>query len=386
MQAHMHHHPHRRIPAGYGTGRPLTASGLEAHSGSDYDEWQLPHQHQNQQRPPNAANMQHTVDFRRPWVPSPELRGLFPLGSSSLRAPQAQMYPAHTHTHAHTPRPVLPPPAPAPARAMRRRAHGSGDEEKRAEGRVQQHRHSLSYSQPARGNDNSLFLSSFAARTRPRAATVTGAGTAAVAGDGHGLGMVNGAAMGNGSAMGMGTGAGMAMGGGGQLGLGVADTPASRRSAARQSSLHIAGGPREQAPDPEAREGWARRSARRESQGQRARHVRGRGREADPELEPEPEPEPESATSLRRSVISTLSPSRRRSAAITTVNGSGGGGGNGGRDRPKSWLSLLHPKRLFSACAFFSAFSSFVPHTSGARASSLTVRAPRAPEEFEWCC
>ena len=33
------------------------------------------------------------------------------------------------------------------------------------------------------------------------------------------------------------------------------------------------------------------------------------------------------------------------------MNGEGNGGVSG-RDRPKSWLSLLHPKRLFSACAF----------------------------------
>lgn len=39
--------------------------------------------------PPNVANLRHTVDLRRPWVPSPEMRGPFPLppvSSSSSRS------------------------------------------------------------------------------------------------------------------------------------------------------------------------------------------------------------------------------------------------------------------------------------------------------------
>ncbi|TFK85996.1 hypothetical protein K466DRAFT_170420 [Polyporus arcularius HHB13444] len=334
------YHTSAAAAATSGTGRSLPVP--RAHMQYDADEWQ---------RPPNAANMQHAVDFRRSWVPSPEMRDLFPLPPSGerypvLHPPQTYMAATQTHTHPHPQRPAMPPTARA----------------RRAEGGRALHRQSQSYSQPS-GAFAGDELSSFA-RTRPRAATVTGAGTRTEMsiGNGSALGMANGAANGmtngmangttmsmvngrqngmangspmrmvNGSAMGMVNGSAMGMVNGSAMGMVNGSASGSARHLLHTTST---GGPREQAP--EARQVW--RSVH-ESQVQRELHAGGRAQE------PVPEPVPERAGDLRRTA------NRRRN-----VNGAGSG-------RPKSWLSLFHPKRLFSTSACTFPFFFFHMHVS----------------------
>ncbi|KAI0715927.1 hypothetical protein C8T65DRAFT_131627 [Cerioporus squamosus] len=225
----------RTSAAANGTRRPLSVPvpvSRAAEAQYDDEQWQ---------RPPNAANMQHTVDFRRSWVPSPEMRGLFPLPAPGERRgtpSYAQGYVAGAHAHAQ--RPVMPPMARA------RQVHEGGDEEKREGGRML-HRQSQPQSYAQREEPP------FFPRARPRAATVTGAA----------IGTSNGMGMGNETA---------------------SRTHAGNGSA--RHSLHIpasTGRPRDQAP--EAGQIW--RSVR-ESQVQRGLHAAA-----------EPGPAPERAGGLR---------------------------------------------------------------------------------------